>query len=144
MEAGREATPASPHGKLALNIMHFARVLRAAGLSIGPGAVHDAIAAVELTGFGQRSDVRAALHATLVSRHDQTILFDQAFEAFWRRRGFLDKLMAALSPIAEPQAGQERKPQAGASRVANALTKPNRNEQPAPTPEYSAVLTVSA
>ena len=33
-------------GLIAANIMHFARVLRAAGLPIGPGKVLDAINAV--------------------------------------------------------------------------------------------------
>jgi uncharacterized protein with von Willebrand factor type A (vWA) domain len=131
-------------GKLALNVMFFARALRAAGLPIGPGSVHDALRAVELTGLGRREDLRAALHATLVSRHDQTILFDQAFAAFWRRRGYRDQLMAALSPIAEPQAGKDKKPEPGASRVADALSRVQREERPAPTPEFSAQLTVSA
>ena len=35
--------PEAPRGKLAENIMHFARVLRAAGLPVGPGKVLDAI-----------------------------------------------------------------------------------------------------
>ncbi len=136
--------PPAAAGKLALNVMHFARALRAAGLPIGPGAVLDALTALQFSGLDEREDVRAALYATLVSRHEHTILFDQAFAAFWRRRGYLDKLMAALSPLAEPQAGKEKKPQAGAMRVADALAKSKREEKPAPTPELSAQLTVSA
>ena len=130
-------------GKLALNVMHFARVLRAAGLPIGPGSVLDALSALELSGLDHREDVRAALHSTLVSRHEHTVLFDQAFAAFWRRRGYLDKLMAALSPIAEPQAGKERKPEAGATRIQEALARTKREEKPAPAAEMSARLTVS-
>ena len=34
---------ASASGKLAANIMHFARVLREAGLPVGPGHVLDAL-----------------------------------------------------------------------------------------------------
>ncbi|MCW6510776.1 vWA domain-containing protein [Lichenifustis flavocetrariae] len=124
--------------------MHFARALRAAGLAIGPGAVQDALTALQLAGFEHRDDVRAALHATLVRRHDQTILFDQAFDAFWRRRGYLDKLMAALSPLAQPEAGKQKKPDPGASRVSEALARSRRDERPAPPPELSARLTVSA
>ena len=131
-------------GKLAVNVMHFARALRAAGLPIGPGAVTDAMTAVELAGFDHRGDVHAALHATLVRRHEHSILFDQAFAAFWRRRGYLDKLMAALSPIAQAQAGKPRKPDAGAARVADALARSQRDERPAPQQELSARLTESA
>ena len=35
--------PAPEDGRLLANIMHFARVLRAAGLAIGPGTVIDAV-----------------------------------------------------------------------------------------------------
>ncbi len=134
---------AEPGGKLARNVMYFARALRAAGLPIGPGAMQDALLAVELAGFEHRDDLRAALHATLVRRHDHTILFDQAFDAFWRRRGYLDKLMAMLSPIAQPEAGKPKRPDPGASRVAEALARSQREERPAPPPELSARLTVS-
>ena len=35
-------------GRLAENIVYFARALRAAGIPVGPGAVLDALAAVEI------------------------------------------------------------------------------------------------
>jgi hypothetical protein len=38
-------------GKLAENVMHFARVLRAAGLPIGPDRVVDALRALETAGI---------------------------------------------------------------------------------------------
>lgn len=144
MDGDPTSEPAEPEGKLARNVMHFARALRAAGLRIGPGAVADALAALELAGLRHREDVRAALHATLVRRHDQTILFDQAFDAFWRRRGYLDKLMAALSPVAQPEAGKPRALKPGAARVAEALARSRREERPAPPSELSARLTGSA
>ena len=34
-------------GRLAENIMHFGRALRAAGLTVGPGRVLDAVRAIE-------------------------------------------------------------------------------------------------
>ena len=42
--------------KLAPNIMHFGRVLRAAGLPIGPGKIIDATNAVMAVGIQSRSD----------------------------------------------------------------------------------------
>ena len=44
------------HGHLAENVMHFARVLRAAGLPIGPGRVLDAVRALEVAGVERRDD----------------------------------------------------------------------------------------
>ena len=43
-------------GRLADNIVHFARALRVAGIPVGPGAVLDALAAVETAGVGTRED----------------------------------------------------------------------------------------
>ena len=42
-------TTITQDGRLADNIVHFARVLRKAGLKIGPAAVTDAIEAVRAT-----------------------------------------------------------------------------------------------
>ena len=95
-----EEAPPIGGGALAENIAHFARALRDAGLPVGPGAVLDALAAVEAAGFGDRRDFRAALHAVFVKKHEHSLLFDQAFEIFWKRRGLLEKLIAMMSPQA--------------------------------------------
>ena len=43
----------SPHGRLAENILYFARTLRAAGLPVGPGAVLDALEALQVAHVGK-------------------------------------------------------------------------------------------
>src|SRR6266567_2554684 len=106
-------------GRLAENIVHFARALRAAGIPVGPGAVMDALTAVRVAGVGTREDFYWTLHAVFVNRHEHSVLFDQAFRVFFRRRGYLDKLMAALLPQAPPR--QEEQPEAGARRIEEAL-----------------------
>ena len=83
-----------PQGKLAENIVYFARALRAAGIPVGPGSVLDALAAVRAAGVGTRDDFYWTLHAVFVKRHDHSILFDQAFKIFFRKRGYLEQLMA--------------------------------------------------
>src|SRR5947209_1289169 len=83
-------------GRLAENIVHFARALRAAGIPVGPGAVMDALAAVEAAGVGTREDFYWTLHAVLVKRHEHSLIFDQAFRIFFRKRDYLDKLIASL------------------------------------------------
>jgi uncharacterized protein with von Willebrand factor type A (vWA) domain len=130
-------------GKLAENILYFARALRAAGLPVGPGSVVDAIAAVEAARIGEREDFYAALHAVFVKKHEHSTIFAQAFQLFWKRRGFLEQLIAAMSPMAEPM--QQQKPQAGAARVAAALFRPNQDEAPPkPAIEIDARLTMSS
>ena len=87
-------------GKLTENILYFARALRAAGLPVGPGAVLDAIDAVEAARIGTREDFYWTLHAVFVKRHEHSLLFDQAFRIFWRRRDLLEKMIAQMSPPA--------------------------------------------
>jgi len=106
-------------GRLAENILYFARALRAAGIPVGPGAVLDALEALKTAGVGTREDFYWTLHAVFVKRHEHTILFDQAFRIFFRRRGYIDQLMAMMMPQAPATAPQA--PQAGATRVHEAL-----------------------
>ena len=41
-------------GRLAENIVHFVRALRAAGIPVGPGATLDALGAISAAGIGAR------------------------------------------------------------------------------------------
>ena len=131
-------------GALPENIVYFARTLRDAGLPVGPGAALDAVAAVEAVGFGEKGDFRAALHAVLVKKHEHTLLFDQVFDIFWKRKGFIESLIAAMSPHAPPQS-KPKTAQAGAARVADALYKSPPRQPPPDKPkvEFDARLTTS-
>ena len=83
---------------LADNIVHFSRVLRRAGIAVGPDRVLSAIAAIEAVGLDHRTDVHSALSAVMLERHEQQPIFDAAFDAFWRDPKLLEKLMHALLP----------------------------------------------
>ena len=130
-------------GALALNILYFARALRETGIPVGPGAVLDALAAVEATGFGEKADFRQTLHAVFVKKHEHTLLFDQTFEIFWRRKGFVEKLLAMMLPQA--RSGKPApKAEAGATRVSDALFKPPPDDaKPQPSLDLDARLTTS-
>ena len=131
---------ASP-GRLAENILYFARALRAAGIPVGPGAVLDALAAVQAARIGTREDFYWTLHAVFVKRHEHSVLFDQAFRIFFRRRGLLEQLLAITMPqIAVPRE-QEKPP---LQRIQEALfsgAAERREEKP--EIEVDARLTVS-
>jgi uncharacterized protein len=129
-------------GRLAENIIYFARALRVAGIPVGPGAVMDALTAVRVAGVGTREDFYWTLHAVFVNRHEHSLLFDQAFRIFFRRRGYLDKLMAAMLPQAPLR--QEEQPKAGTRRIEEALfAGMPEQERPKPEEEADATLTVS-
>ena len=108
-------------GRLAENILYFARALRAAGIPLGPGAVLDALAAVRAAGIGTKQDFYWTLHAVFVKRHEHSVLFDQAFKIFFRKRGYLERLIAMMSPeMTGAPAQQPEEPQAS-QRVLDAL-----------------------
>ena len=88
----------APEGLLAINIMRFARVLRKAGLPVGPGRMLEAVAAVEAVGLANRADFYWALHAVFVNRRDQRELFDQAFHIFWRNPKLLERMAGLTIP----------------------------------------------
>jgi len=136
---------ASGTGRLAENIVYFARALREAGVPVGPGAVLDAIVAVEAAHIGEKADFYATLQAVFVKKKEHMILFRQAFEIYWKKRGFMDKLIALMSPKAPPSTQKKQKAEAGASRVADALLKQDKkDEKPAPSLDLDARFTMSA
>jgi uncharacterized protein with von Willebrand factor type A (vWA) domain len=93
---------------LLANVMHFARILRATGLPIGPGRVLEGVRAVEAVGLASKADFYWALHAVFVNRHDQRVLFDQAFRLFWRDPQMAERMMALLLPQAKPDMVQAK------------------------------------
>lgn len=95
-------------GKIATNIMHFARVLRAAGLPVGPGKVIEGIQAVQTVGVENRDDFYWTLHAVFVNRRDQREIFDQAFHVFWRNPKLLERMASLVLPsFVDPEAQQQ-------------------------------------
>lgn len=135
---------AGDHGQFTANLMGFARLLRAAGLPVGPGAILTAIEAVRAVGLGDRRDFRAALHAVFVTRHDQTPLFDQAFRLFWRRpSGAAAADGPSPSLVNPPSPGED---EALLRRLAEGLAEPaaDRPRQAPDRLERDAALTFSA
>ena len=108
-------------GKLVVNIMHFARALRAAGLPVGPGKTLEAVRAVALVGLGPRDDFYWALHAVFVERAAQRQLFDQAFRIFWQNPDELRRMMAVSVPTEAPK----DEPEKVSRRVTDALSPDN-------------------
>jgi uncharacterized protein with von Willebrand factor type A (vWA) domain len=145
-DTAEKGPSAQSGGRLLENIMYFARVLRAAGLPVGPGRVLDALAAVEAVGLSRRDDLYWTLHALYVTHPRQREIFDQAFHIFWRNPKLLEQMMWMLTPelkIPPSEMDKNTVPQ----RLAEALF-PNKNNKPAPRAEepeeeFRATLTWS-
>ena len=133
--------------RLAENVMHFARILRASGLAIGPDRVQDALNALTLSGLDHRRDVHATLAATLTRSREERPIFDEAFRIFWRDPDLESKVRAMLLPQVESRTGQQKSPMAN-RRLAAAFFPHAANKPAVPTGtqeiQFDAALTFSA
>ena len=121
-------------GRLAENIVHFARALRRAGVKVGPAQVRTAIEAVRVAGFTRRTDFYYTLRATLITRPEHLETYHQIFRMFWRDPGYLEKMMQMMLPLLETmQPAQEGPPEAAQRRASDALAA--EKEQAANPPE---------
>jgi uncharacterized protein with von Willebrand factor type A (vWA) domain len=118
------------HGHLAENVMHFARVLRAAGLPIGPDRVIDAMRALETAGVERRDDFYWTLASVFLDRREQFEVYDQAFHIFWRDPQLLERVMAMFLP--QVYGRQSRDEREASSRVSEAMRP--RPKKPQETP----------
>ena len=132
--------------RLAENVMHFARVLRAAGLPVGPDRIIEAVRALEVAGVQRRDDFYWTLASVFIDRREQFEVFGQAFHIFWRDPQMLERIMAMMLPEVDGRAPQE-KPDAG-NRVSEAMyqkPKPQASETEQPEKiELDASLSFSA
>ena len=86
----------SPPGRLADNVARFVRLLRAAGMPVGPGHTISAARALGAIDLHERRQFYWALHGTLVSAPEQRDIFDSAFRLFWRDPMGRDEALQAL------------------------------------------------
>ena len=76
--------------------------------------------------FSTREDFYWTLHAVFVKRHEHSILFDQAFRLFFRRRGYLEQMLAA-DAAGDGDAAADRAAQARrAAGAGGAVCRPAR------------------
>ncbi|WP_159998256.1 VWA domain-containing protein [Roseomonas sp. 18066] len=126
-------------GRLAANLLGFARLLRRAGVPVGPAELLAGAEALTRIELGDRAQVQAALRATLVHRAEFFFLFDHAFGLWWRAPSNPDL-------AGDDEEASDSKPGAGARRLAEALG--GMAPPPPPPPEaekrIDASLSVSA
>ncbi len=111
--------------------MHFARLLRAAGLRVGPDRVVDCVKALAIIGpprnAPRRDDWYWTMSAVLLSREEQRPIFDQAFQIFWRDPKLAERMMQALLPKAHGRAAKPEEQQS--QRLTDALFQQKQQEK---------------
>lgn len=130
--------------QLGHNLLHFARVLRSAGLPLGTDRLLLAQQALLAGGLAARTDFKATLATCLVDRPEHRPLFEQAFEIFWRDPDLSARMMALLLPQAQGKVQAPPPPEN--RRLAEALFPASQDRAPRPPEariELDAQLTVN-
>ena len=101
----------------------FGRVLREAGLEVGPGRMQDALRGLDRVDITRQDDVYWTLRTTLVARREDLEPFDRAFEAWFLRRSVRVPARREVDPRSlhkdakrvrrDPRAGREAAPADG-------------------------------
>ncbi|WP_245964092.1 vWA domain-containing protein [Roseovarius spongiae] len=137
-------------GRLAENVVHFARALRKAGVNVAAAQVHDAVRALRCAGFTERRDFYHALRATLITRPEHLEIYRQVFHLFWRDPDYIERMMKMMLPLVQAMGAEEDQPPRPAERrAAESLGDAPERPPRAPPPEreeieFDATLTWSA
>ena len=118
-------------GQLAGNVVGFVRLLRRAGLPVGTGQVLEALQAVSVVALTSREEVYWALAAVLVRRREEMVLFDEAFELWFRDPDAYNVALATFLFAAKIQPTASTGPR----RVTDAFAPPRRPDAPPPRGE---------
>jgi uncharacterized protein len=126
--------------------MHFARLLRAAGMRVGSDRVIDCVRALEIAGAHQfplrRDDWYWTMSAVLLSRQEQRAIFDQAFRIFWRDPKLAERMMSLMLPQAYGRAAKPEQQQS--QRLTDALFGQKEEDPREQKLELEARLTFSS
>ncbi len=96
------------------------------GIPVGPGAVIDALNALQVIEIGNRADVFTTLEAIFVKRHEHALIFAQAFDLFFRAA---EEWKHMLDSVPLPDHAKKKPPPAS-RRVQEALAQPQTTEMP--------------
>jgi uncharacterized protein len=100
---------------LTRHLVTFGRVLREAGLEVGPGRMQDALRGLDRVDITRQDDVYWTLRTTLVARREDLDPFDRAFDAWFLRRAGRAPARRELDPRSMPKDAHRvrRDPRAG-------------------------------
>jgi len=115
-------------GRIAENILNFARLLRAAGLAVGPQKTVLATEAVMAAGLSSPRTLYWTLHSVFVNRRSEREIFNQAFVMFWKDPGFLEQMMSLMVPNLRSDAKADDKELS--RRMEESLFKGKENQVP--------------
>src|SRR5436190_7940391 len=96
-----------PGSAVVRHLVTFGRVLREAGLEVGPGRIADALNGLDAVELERQDDVYWTLRQTLVARREDLEAFDRAFDAWFLR--VAERPVSAPADTARPRPAARRK-----------------------------------
>ena len=131
-------------GKMADNIVGFARTLRRAGFPMDSERISVALESALLIGLDDKQDFRAALEATMVCRQQDLEVFEQLFDACFRNPELTQQLLAQMLPKTT-EAAPSPKRRARTQEALAAITSNNvRTSVEEDSIDFDAAMTASA
>ena len=114
--------------KLDKNIVFFARLLRASGISIGSDSILEAIESIKLVDIKNKKSFFYALQTCFIKRPEDMKIFAQAFSLFWQNPRFRDRMRDLLLPQTRIQNPEEEKEEL-AKRIQDTLSTPEKPKE---------------
>ena len=105
---------------LVRQVVTFGRVLREAGLEVGPRRIADALSALDEVDIARQDDVYWSLRATLVTRFEEIEPFDRAFNAWFLGAPVVPPTRMRVERLARGRRGGRADPIRGGERGADA------------------------
>ena len=113
--------------KLDKNVIFFARLLRASGISLSSDSILEAIESIKLVGIENKKSFFYALQTCLIKRPEDMKIFAQAFSLFWQNPKFRDRIRDLLLPQTRMQGAEEEKEEL-AKRIQDTLSTPENSK----------------
>lgn len=130
-------------GKMADNIVGFARTLRRAGFPMDSERISVALESALLVGLENKQDFRTALETTMLCRQQDLEVFKELFEAYFRDPELSQQLLAQMLPKTTETAPTTKR----RARVQEALAAITSNNARAleheDTVDFDAAMTAS-
>ena len=131
-------------GKMADNIVGFARTLRRAGFPMDSERISVALESALLIGLDDKQDFRAALEATMVCRQQDREVFDQLFDAYFRNPEFTQQLLAQMLPKTTEAAPSPKRRARTQEALAAIISNNSKASVEEDTIDFDAAMTASA
>ncbi len=88
-------------GKIVDNILFFSRILRNAGIQVGPSQIINAVKAINFIGIKSRNDFYYVFKTCLINQKSNIFIFDQAFDIVFNKTKSISGINSDINSVEE-------------------------------------------